>query len=248
MKGFVKALVQTLAWLVVLLLLPVGMLYLTARPVVVAGCPQCFGFSKTADGVYLQSGMPDAARAHAEQLLASAAKRAADFYGSLEHRPRLLVCGDDACYTRVGGMQGTASGSVASFAVLVSPRGLDPVVISAALSHAELGGRVGFWHMKSGAIPAWFDAGVAALVSDDPAYVLPRPTQHKDRCLTGPGGDLPEAEDVWQQQTQTLYYLNAVAACRVDLWMIAHGGPAGVTGLLDKLGQGQDFATLFPPQ
>ena len=28
--------------------------------------------------------------------------------------------------------------------------------------------RVGLWHMELGAVPAWFDEGVAVLVSDDP--------------------------------------------------------------------------------
>lgn len=243
-----RSLIQALVWLVVLAALPVGMLYLTARPVVVAGCPQCFGFSKAADGIYVQSGASAAALARAQQALSVARKRDVDFYGSLEHSPRFLVCADDACYTRIGGLPGTALGSVDYFAVVVSPKGLDPAALAAAYSHAELEARVGWWHMKSGAVPAWFDAGVAALVSDDPAYVLPVRPHQKDRCLTGPGGDLPEQSDLWQQRVQQFDYLKAAAACRVDLWMVAHGGPKAVTALLDQVAQGQDFASLFPAQ
>ncbi len=243
-----KALLWVAIWIGVLAALPVGVLYLTARPVVVAACPQCFGFSKAADGVYIQSGLSTEQQAHAGQVLAAARKRVEDFFGSLEHSPRVVICADDACYTRIGGRPGTGMGSVDYFAVVVSPKGLDPVLLAAAISHAELEGRVGWWHMKSGAMPAWFDAGVAALASDDPAYVLPVRPGHKDRCLTGPGGDMPEQSDLWQQRVQQFDYLNAAAACRVDLWMVDHGGTSAVTTLLDKIAQGQDFATLFPSQ
>jgi hypothetical protein len=244
MKGLLLAFI----WIGVLAALPVGMLYLTARPVVVAACPQCFGFSKASDGVYIQSGLSTEQQAHAGQVLAAARKRAGDFFGSLEHSPRVVICGDDACYTRIGGMSGTGMGSVAYFAVVVSPKGLDPALLAAAIARAELEGRVGWWHMNSGAVPAWFDAGVAALASDDPAYVRPARPGQKDRCLTGPGGDLPDQSDLWQQRVQQFDYLNAAAACRVDLWMLDHGGTSAVTTLLDKVAQGEDFAKLFPPQ
>ena len=248
MKGMqvLKALLQAAVWTLVLAALPVGMLYLVARPVVAAGCPQCFGFSAAADGVYLQSGIGAAQQARAGQVLADARKRAADFYGRLEYSPRVLVCADDACYARVGGLPGTGTVSVERFAVVVAPQGLDPVAVSAAISHAELEGRVGVWKMKSGAVPAWFDAGVAALASDNRAYVLPERPHQKDRCQTGPGGDLPDQSDLWQARVQQFDYLNAAAACRVDLWMIKNGGPQAVDALLDKIAQGQDFSKLFP--
>ena len=244
-RDVVVGLAQTAVWILVLAALPVGVLYLTARPVVVSGCPQCFGFSKASDGLYIQSGVSTLEQAHVEQVVAAARERAAGFYGSLVHSPRFLVCADEACYTRIGGMPGTSMGSVDYFAVVVSPKGLDPTALAAASSHAELEARAGWWHMKSGAVPAWFDAGVAALVSGDPAYVLPVRPGQKDRCLTGPGGDLPEQSDLWQQRVQQFDYLNAAAACRVDLWMVAHGGPAAVTGLLDQIAAGQDFDSLY---
>src|SRR5690242_13571458 len=233
-KEALKGLIQAVVWLLVLAALPVGVLYLAARPVVAAGCPQCFGFSKAADGVYIQSGVSAAEQARSEQLLAAAGQRAVDFYGKLQHSPRFLICADEACYARIGGLPGTGTVSVDYFAVVAAPKGLDPVLLAAAISHAEFEGRVGWWHMKSGAVPAWFDAGVAALASDDPAYVRPARPGHKDRCLTGPGGDLPDQSALWQARVQQFDYLNAAAACRVDLWMVDHGGAAAVTGLLDK--------------
>jgi hypothetical protein len=244
-REVITGLIQSLVWIVVLAALPIGVLYLTARPVVAAGCPQCFGFSKVSDGVYLQSGAGAAEQARTGQLLAAARKRAGDFYGSLQHSPRFLIRADEACYTRIGGMPGTSTVSVDYFAVVVSTKGLDPVPLAAAISHAELESRVGWWHMKSGAVPAWFDASVAALASDDPAYVLPARAGRKDRCLTGPGGDLPDQSDLWQDRVQKFDYLNAAAACRVDLWMVDHGGTSGLTTLLAKISDGQEFSTLF---
>ena len=41
--------------------------------------------------------------------------------------------------------------------------------------------------------------------------------------------------------------LYASAACQVDLWMIAQGGPAAVPTLLSKLHDGQSFDALYKP-
>jgi hypothetical protein len=240
-----STMLRATVWVLILAMLPLGMMFITARPVLAVSCPQCFGFTRIADGVYAESSMPAADRDHALQVLAESERRVTAFYGSLQHRPRLLVCGADACYDRIGGMQGTGTGSVGYFAIVVASQALDPVLIATTLAHAELMGRVGMWRMKSGAVPAWFDAGAAVLASDDPAYLAPASRKRKDRCLTGPGGELPEEADLWQERVQQFDYLNAAAACRVDLWMIAHGGSQAVTALLGKLADGQSFDTLY---
>lgn len=236
--------IRAAIWILVILLLFAGFIVWVARPVAVVTCPQCFGLSKAADGVYVESAMPAGMRRHVLQVLAEAEDRVGHFYGTLEHRPRTVVCATDACFQRIGG-GGTRVGSLGSFALLVAPQGTNVVLISHELSHVELHGRVGLWHMEVGAIPAWFDEGVAVLVSDDPAYLAPvRPG--RDRCAAGPMADLPTDPAEWRDRlTEQGDLLYASAACQVDIWMLAQGGPPAVPALLAKIHDGQDFDTLY---
>ena len=240
-----KAIVQSIVWLLVLAAVTAGILTLMLRPAAVAACPQCFGLEKAADGVYLQSGMAEAQRSRALAAIDAARRSAERFYGGLQHAPRILVCADDDCYHRLGGAAGTAEGSLGSLSLEVAPQGISPVYIAAGLSRAELQGRVGFWKFSMGAVPMWFDEGVAVVVADDPAYILP--PGHGERCKAGSFPDMPATPSDWQQELQqegdVLY---AQSACKTVMWMDQNGGPQAVTGLLDKLAQGQDFATLMP--
>lgn len=246
-QEILRGLIQAAVWVLVLTALPLGALYVTARPVLAVGCPQCFGMAKAADGVYLQSGMDEAQRARALTAIDAGRSRAAQFYGELQHDPRILVCSDAACYQRIGGAAGSGIGSLGSIALEVSPFGVDPVFISAGLSRVELQGRVGFWKFSMGAVPMWFSEGVAVEVADDPNYVMPRAIG--SRCKQGPFPDMPATPTEWQQELQTEGdVLYAQSACKVDMWIYQNGGPKAVTGLLDKVAQGQDFDKLFPPR
>ena len=243
MKGILHAVI----WLVSLALVSALIVTLLLRPAAAAACPQCFGLEKVADGVYLQSGMAEAQRSRALAAVASARDDATRFYGSLLHPPRILVCADDECYHRLGGTAGTAEGSFGSLSLEVAPQGINAVYIAAGLSRAEVQGRVGFWKFSMGAVPMWFDEGVAVVVADDPAYILP--PGRGDRCKAGSFPDMPATPSDWQQELQqegdVLY---AQSACKTVMWMDQHGGSQAVTTLLDKLAQGQDFATLIPPR
>lgn len=242
-----KGIFQALIWVVAVALVTAVIAYVMARPMTAAVCPACYGLEKAADGVYVQSSMSAAERSRVLATVAAAKTQASQFYGGLRHQPRILVCGDDACYERMGGMPGTATGGMGASVLEVSHLGSQQrgVFITAALSDAELYGRVGFWKFNLGAVPMWFDEGLAVVVADDPAYLLP--PGRGDRCKAGPFPDMPAMPSEWQQELQqegdVLY---AQSACKVNMWMMQNGGPKAVTGLLDRIAQGQDFSTLFP--
>ena len=210
--------------------------------------PRLFGFSKLADGLYVQSSMAPKLRLQVTALLATAEQRVSAFFGGLQHMPRVLICADDACYSRIGGGAGSGTGTLGSFALVVSRAGINPVLIAEALSHVELHGRVGFWNTETGAVPAWFDEGAAVLAADDRQYLAPaRPG--RDRCAVGPLSDMPTDPVEWRdkvaEQGDLLY---ASAACQVDLWMLAQGGPPAVPALLAKIHDGMSFDSLYDPK
>ena len=234
------------AWLGILAVLTVGLALLMVRPLVAAACPACFGFVQVEPGLYVQSNMPAALRTRSVGSLAAAERRVGAFFDGLQHAPRVLVCADDGCYHRVGGVPGSGTGAAGSLALVVSPAAVDTVSMAEALTHVELRGRVGYWRMLVGAVPMWFEEGVVVLAADDTLYLAP-PGRH-DRCLAGPIPDMPVTPEDWnsalQEQGQTLY---ARSACQTDIWMESHGGPAGIVGLLTKLTQGQAFESLYKP-
>lgn len=235
---------RALVWILVLALIPLAVTFFMARPLLAAACPVCFGLSKVADGVYMQSAANPAASTRVMAVLNSSEQRVGKFYGGLKYVPRLLVCADDACYQHIGGPAGSGVGSMGSFALVVSPEAGD-VLVSEALSQVELHGRVGMWKMAMGAVPTWFDEGTAALAAEDLQDISPVYRHQRDRCLVDPGEDLPAGPMEWRQRSAMERDLAPRAACKVDRWMIAHGGSTAISGLLDKVGQGQDFTELF---
>ena len=243
-----KGILQALIWILALVLITAGIAYVMVRPVAAATCPWCFGLEQAGDDLYVQSSMSAAERQRVLTTVTAARIQAGQFYGSLLHQPRILVCADDDCYRHLGGMPGTAVGSMGASVLEVSHLGSQQqVFITSGLSSAELYGRVGFWKFNQGAVPMWFDQGLAVVVANDSAYILP--PGHGDRCKAGSFPDMPATPSEWQEELQQEgNVLYAQSACKVNMWMMENGGPKGITTLLDKIAQGQDFNNLIPPQ
>lgn len=243
-----KGIFQALVWVVALALVTAMVMYLMARPMAAATCPWCFGLEKAADGVYVQTSMSTIERKHVIATVDAARSQATQFYGGLEHAPRILICADDACYERLGGMPGTATGAMGSSVLEVSHLGSQQqVFITAGFSRAELYGRIGFWKFNMGAVPMWFDEGLAVVVANDSAYILP--PGRGDRCKAGSFPDMPANPSEWQEELQTEGdILYAQSACKVNMWMVQNGGPKAATDLLAKIAEGQNFNQLIPPQ
>jgi hypothetical protein len=106
----------------------------------------------------------------------------------------------------------------------------------------ELHSRTGQFRLLTRAIPAWFDEGLAVIVSDDARYLGPGTTS-ATRCLAEPHGDLPSSPFQWGPAAGKTPGLYAQAACRVMRWMEANGGK---TGLRDAVSQVADGTRRLP--
>jgi hypothetical protein len=193
--------------------------------VTAVACPQCYGLTEIADGLYAERG---ADRQRLVSLAADANKRVAAFYGGRVTSPRLLACETRDCYDRIGG-GGERGLAVLNRAVLLSPRGLDPVIAAHEMSHVEL-------HARAGAhrVPQWFDEGLAVVVADDPRYLKPAGTA--DRCPASSDEPLPETLAGWlaAEGGDRMY---ALAACRVIRWIGTRTGPQAVADLITSLAE-----------
>src|SRR5207244_6669253 len=134
---------------------------------------------------------------HVADVFEEARNRVAGFYGGLDAAPRVLVCVSEDCYRRIGGA-GSRGTSLSDVALRLSPRGIDPVIAAHELSHIELHHRIGNIRHLMGAIPAWFDEGVAVVVSDDRRYLAP--PDAAERCLVRSDEKLPTGIFEWRRE------------------------------------------------
>jgi hypothetical protein len=216
---------RTVALLLFLGAAAVALIRFTEPAVAAAGCPSCYGFTDLGGGLYVESAMPADRRAAARATVAAARDRVRAFYGELRSDPRVLLCATEACYRPLGG--GSRGVALLDRALILSPRGTDTVIAAHEFAHAEFRRRIGLAATLARSVPQWFDEGLAVVVSDGPRSLAPTP----DRCRAEPGGDLPTARSAWIEQAGSAG-LYARAACRVSRWLDAHGGAAGLPGLV----------------
>ncbi|MEV0230576.1 hypothetical protein [Nonomuraea sp. NPDC050786] len=201
-------------------------------------CPGCYGLERLQPGVYAEPGLPQARRRQVSEVVEQANKRVRDFFGGRVGSPDVLVCLSDDCYRRIGG--GRERGiAVLNRSVMLSPRGVDPVIASHELTHVELHAR-----LDGAEVPQWFDEGLAVLVSDDPRYLAPA----GDRCLPdsrrSPPAALPVTLDDWLRAASADPRLYAEAACQVSRWAEKNGGNQAVRTLVERLSAGQPFPDM----
>ena len=205
-----------------------------------AVCPACYGFSKAAQGLWLEKGHALGAAARAEAMLGAAQARVAAFFPQRRANPTYFVCDSTACARRMG-WKGAKAVTYGKSFVVVYPQGRDVTFLAHELTHAEFHARIGFWGMARGAIPAWFDEGLAVVVSRDARY-LDMADGRADECRVAARGDLPVTAGDWRRAAgdaaSTIY---PAAACRVLGWLKRHGGAGGLRQLIADMHAGKPF-------
>ena len=202
-------------------------------------CPACFDLKRADARLFVDADMTDDEVAAVMAAVAEARGRVRGFYGDFDKQPVLLVCGTAECDKRLGG-KGAKARAYGSVFIRVSPAGRNATILAHELAHIENHARVGDFRSALGGVPAWFDEGIAVIVSRDPRYL--ELDGDEVRCLVEPDGDLPTTARGWSKaagkQARPLY---AMAACKVAHWMDANGGKDGLIATLDRLGEGGSF-------
>lgn len=159
--------------------------------------------------------------------------------------PVVLVCRTESCFRRLAeGLDLAKAVSYMDRALILSPRGVNVVIMSHELTHIEFHHRIGI--AGEAHIPAWFDEGLATLVSDDPRYIgFPGVL---DRCLANFDGNLPFSREDWDaraEHSSTNPVIYKFAACRVYHWMQGKGGPVALIRLVGALRHGAAFSAAY---
>ena len=211
---------------------------------IAAACPACYGFERLPANIFIERTASPEQRAQIAAVLEQARRRVAAFYDSADTQPRVLVCVSDDCYRRIRSA-GSRGNALLDVALQLSPRGIDPVIAAHELSHIELHHRIGRIRHLMGVIPAWFDEGLAVVVSGDRRYLAP--ADAADRCLVRSDEALPTGMLEWSRRAgrddSNQFY--AKAACRVADWMAAKGGAPAVTRLVARVAGGTSFGEAY---
>jgi hypothetical protein len=181
--------------------------------------------------------MPQNQRDDFAEALDVARNRVSAFFGEIEGSSKVCACSTEECYVSHGGV--SARGHACIGKVLLSPRGLDAVVISHELTHIELESRLGFFRCKV-LMPSWFNEGLAVLVSEDPLYTEDAWIQATDN-----GRKAPELKDIGRLLGKGSWLLSYGTARReVGAWYL-RVGPAGLKKLITEVKGGSDFDSAF---
>jgi hypothetical protein len=199
-------------------------------------CPSCYGFERVTNLLFVESAMPAADRTMLREAVTQAADKVAMFYGSFDRRPTILACETDACDHRLGG-RGARATTFGTLFIRVSRRGLNQTILAHEFSHVEFHARVGDFRLLTGSVPAWFDEGLAVIVSNDARYLGSGMTSEA-RCLAEPGSGLPSSPFEWAAKSGVTHDLYAQAACGVMRWLEANGGIVGLRTAMNQVADG----------
>lgn len=217
--------------------------WLAFNPILAAYlCPSCFGFQHLAGRTYVEPRLTRAERGQVTTDLAEARRRVSAMYGKVDADPVVLVCGSDDCDRRLGG-KGARGATYGWHVVRIAPRGRSAVILAHELAHAELHGRVGWYGLLTGTYPAWFDEGLAVLVSRDTrALDYTRVSAPRCRAVVSEAevARLPRTSTQWNEQMWKTRDLYERAACAVARWYQS-AGRKGVIALVEDLRSGRDF-------
>lgn len=234
-----------IACLAVLGLILVGLMVFLP-PTMAWLCPPCYGFDRIGPSVYLERHAPDGDAARMLALIDEAETRIQTALGPMQAEPEILICHSPACDARLDG-QGAWARAYGAVFILVSPPGRNVEILSHELAHIALHDRIGPWAQMRNAVPAWFDEGLAVVLSRDLRYL----TEDDDGtlgCRQQSDGRLPVRARDWRRRAGLEHGdLYPMAACEVLGWLTRHGGPQAVAAALTAVREGGTFEVETQP-
>jgi len=205
--------------------------------------PSLFGTVETSNGLYIDEELTQKQKQDLYASIEQARQRLVQFYGSLETTPQIVACGTEDCYKKFGGISAKGK-NYGSVAILLSPRGINPTIISHEWSHRELFERLGFFtHRK---IAYWFDEGLAVYISDDERYSHERWEKATRNGKTAPGLDELDTLQKWLKANRGTEHMASYGTAREEVarWL-DKAGYDGLRELINRLITGEDFYSAY---
>lgn len=197
--------------------------------------PNWFGMLEIAPNIFAPESMPRTARVEAIALAEDGETAVEAFFGWPSSRPIIVLCPKDSCDAFFG-QSGVAGIAYGRRVIRLNESGINSEIMRHELAHTALKERIGEVNAALGAVPAWFDEGLAVLISGDKRYM----GAPEEAALA----DL-RAEpywNLWGQHVQTHGHVAAYTAAHAMVRQIEDEiGRDGVIALINRVGAGEDF-------
>ncbi|WP_368186716.1 hypothetical protein [Aestuariibius sp. HNIBRBA575] len=176
--------------------------------------PQLFGLTQVQPNLFID----DVSRsAQALDLIAQADRTNRAFFGPLEATPTFLFCYSVECADDFG--IHTSGLTLRDRFILLSPQGINPMIVTHERAHAELHGFGSWVDYFDPIYPMWFDEGLASFISADSRLMIPQTV----------------GEAIWTTDLHTWRDWGAVVTR--ENWPQVYGASLGlVTDIIDQSG------------
>jgi hypothetical protein len=203
-------------------------------------CPRCYGFVRVAPQIYVDSAADENQINSALKNLAGANEQVLDFYPDRASRPRWIFCLSKTCGDRFG--KGPLAMAYLSAFIFVYPDGATTPILAHEIAHAELHKRVGMVRFLAGAVPAWFDEGLAVYISRDSRYIrMDRDTVVG--CNAARQIEPPSSAKAFRRLGERdAHAIYTASACKVTQWLETHNGVQGVIQMGEAVRNGSAFS------
>lgn len=202
-------------------------------------CPECFGLVRIAPRAFTDA--PAAMHADLRTMLIKADRETELFFGSLKSSPRVVMCATDACIARFSRGYAASGVTFGSYLIRIAPRGLYQTVMTHERVHAELYHRVGDVRMIRGAVPTWFDEGLAVLIANDRRFL--RNGQGK---VPADWTDRARAQSGWMRLVDEHGWRVVYGAATQRVASIEKRvGRDGLRRIIERIISGEDFDTAL---
>lgn len=197
-----------------------------------AVCPSCYDMERIAPGVVVSRDMDAERRLDVMRDVEASREIARAWFRRPEAWATVLACATEACDRRLGGRgaRATTYGTFLGTVIRVSPRGLGRTILTHEFAHVAFHRHIGLFAQITGGVPAWFDEGLAVIVSGDERYLWP--DGRAKNCDAPDPRPLPASPFEWASRAGREQDLYARAACRTDAWLAANGGREGLLAAL----------------
>jgi hypothetical protein len=195
-----------------------------AGPLAAGLCPQCYGFENKGNDLFIENGATPQDFETMQYFRNKATKDVKIFFPDFSAKPRFIVCKTRECDSKMG-VIGAKAQTFGQSLIFISSRGWEQKFITHEISHAAFHQIAGSILSPSGIFPAWFDEGVAVIVSNDERYIRPEKIGLA-ACIKTDIKDLPNNRIKWGAAAGKDILVYSRAACRVEIWLDKIGGPS----------------------
>ncbi len=197
--------------------------------------PGWFGFDEIAPNIFAPPEMAESSRTAAVSMILSSENRVSAYFGYSINRPKIVLCPTGLC-NQVFGKKATRGVAYGKRVVRLNPKGINDEIATHELAHTALKNHVGEWRTFFGAVPAWFDEGLAVLISGSNLYSKTVSPEVLRALQSRPGW-----RD-WNPLVKTHGWRDVYGGAHIMVKEIdAAIGRKGIISILEQVGNGKTF-------